>query len=175
MNDYKVLEDFGIILEGADQSGKTTLAKAIAAITGKAIIHYNPPDNVIDFHEEYTSFLRLGLAQQPIVDRGYFSEMIYGPIFRGVSGVTQEIQATIEQELGAHNYILVLCHRENFGDHNFEPRNEKYSFEDIMTVRESFMQNYACIGIPKTLVDPFDYQNTVDSIANFCCALKMRG
>lgn len=168
-----VMRNTGIILEGADQSGKSTLATRLSMLVGGGqVFHYSPPKGVTDFEHEYTRFLdgATGPAGsgKTIVDRCYLSEMVYGPMFRGASGVTPEVQAAIEERLRRERYVVVLVHREDFGAHNFQQRNELYDFDGIMRVRESFLEKFESVGLPKVVIDAFDWPWCVWDVVDLC-------
>jgi len=148
------MQNTGIILEGADQSGKSTLAEKISKLTGHNVIHYDPPQDVTDFYTEYTKFLLPG--NKAIVDRNYMSEMVYGKMIRNGSGVTELIKKQIETSLYNQNYVLVLCHRKDFGEWNFDTRKELFNRSQIMEVRSEYLLQFNNIALPKITIDPFE-------------------
>ena len=158
------MQNIGIILEGADQSGKSTLAQKLSDLTGHSVLHFDPPKKgTTDFYAEYTNFLNMG--GRPIVDRNYMSEMVYGKLFRGGSGVTDIVKKQIETTLWNQNYVLVLCHRRNF---NFEERKEMYDQSQIMEVRKEFLDQFEDIALPKIVVDPFSWPKCLWQITDLC-------
>jgi energy-coupling factor transporter ATP-binding protein EcfA2 len=75
-----------IIIEGPDGAGKTTLARQLAHLTGKAYHHEGPPPA-----NPFQHYMNLLLRNEPTVfDRLFEGENIYGPILRGASGLTFE-------------------------------------------------------------------------------------
>lgn len=63
-----------IIVEGADQQGKTTLCNLLAEKLGWNIIHFGKPTEDFDYMDGYT------LPEKSISDRNYLSEIVYARI-----------------------------------------------------------------------------------------------
>ena len=100
-----------IVIEGADGTGKSTLANAIAHAAGPVeVIHAGPPAR----HPliEYTSPLagyRPAEGHTVVCDRWHLGELVYGHLYRGGSGLTADQFRGVEDfllELGA---VLVYC------------------------------------------------------------------
>lgn len=93
------------IFEGPDGSGKTTLAEHVAALTGATYIHAQAPER----HPlvEYTAPIAAG--EDYVLDRWHFGEMVYGPLYRGGSGLTAEQFWAVEQYLDDLGAIVILC------------------------------------------------------------------
>jgi len=100
-----------IILEGCDGSGKTVLANALAKKYSFLIRHTGRPPAFGDLLIDYvTALLKDRYARPGVVfDRLAFGELVYGPIFRGASRLTEKdwsIFRSITTELQA---MHVLC------------------------------------------------------------------
>lgn len=94
-----------IIIEGPDGAGKTTLAKQLAKQLNLQIVHFvAPTDNTSQF-EMYRDFLID--ARNIILDRAWYSDMVYGPIFRGKAEI--QFDAMRELERGAEDTIVIYC------------------------------------------------------------------
>lgn len=93
-----------IIIEGADKTGKTTLAKAIAARFNYQYHHFGPPKGRPA--DEYIDFL-LNLKKPTVCDRFHLGELVYGPIFRDKIGITPLELLTIERVLRLKQTILI--------------------------------------------------------------------
>jgi len=94
-----------IILEGADGTGKTTLATKLMARMGGANIYRRatPREHVL---REYT-FDRI--TRDPIIaDRWHYGELIYGPLFRTETQLTTTFFRAIDQYLRQIGALLVL-------------------------------------------------------------------
>lgn len=83
-----------IALEGPDGAGKSTLAQAIADATpGTEIVHFsqlkqNPLDEYVYALEDYSP----GKGGNLVTDRWHIGEDIYGPLYRGESGMTSTLR-----------------------------------------------------------------------------------
>ena len=143
----------GIIFEGADQQGKTTLAKKVQEKVNMPIMHFGIPDKHTDFSNEYIKDIPKNDFQPIIFDRSYVSEIVYGNIFRGGTGITNKIKAHIEDFLNNCGYILVLCKRKNY---KWEERDEDYTESDNIKVMNSYDEVFETVKLPKIIVDPFD-------------------
>ena len=142
----------GIIVEGADQMGKSTFCEKLSKKLKMQVIHYDPPKPGINFFNEYTR--HLAYTNKPIIfDRNYMSELVYGPLFRGASGVTPEIKRRIENVYDINDYCLILLNRKNFV---WEDREEMYTEDQMKYVRESFIKVYDTLSITKTIIDAWD-------------------
>ncbi len=93
-----------IIIEGADKTGKTTLAKEITERYGYRYHHFGPPGP--NPAEEYAEFL-INLKEPVVCDRFFYGEMVYGPLLRGKSLMTTRQINMIEQMCLAHNAYLI--------------------------------------------------------------------
>ena len=85
------------ILEGADGSGKSSLAKKIARETGGNVLHqtYDKDWNMEEYHEDVIeAAVQLSRYQPVILDRWAPSEYIYSKVFR--QGETYDTQALID-------------------------------------------------------------------------------
>ena len=152
INDKLLLMNTGVILAGHDQSGKTTLAHRLCKMTGNGYIHYDPPQTVESWFDEYTKDIK---DKATIIDRSYVCEMVYGPILRNENNITFEIQKQIEDFFNSKGYIFILCHRTNFSIKEFEDRKELCDFETILKIREKYLEVYETITLPKIIVDSF--------------------
>jgi thymidylate kinase len=90
-----------IILEGPDGGGKSSLAKRIEAQTGYCILPRDKPkteEEKLKMYEDYGNLI-LG-HNNVILDRSWYSEMVYGPIMR------DEIIMSKEQMYGLEELIV---------------------------------------------------------------------
>lgn len=83
-----------IILEGADGTGKTTLARLLETQYGFRYHHEGPPPKGVDLLRYYAHIFYTACKEtQPVVfDRLHVGEAVYGPLLRGSSYGTAEIK-----------------------------------------------------------------------------------
>jgi thymidylate kinase len=93
-----------VIIEGADKTGKTTLAKAIAGELGYEYVHFSTPKGPPA--DEYIDFL-LALKRPTVCDRFHLGELVYGPLLRGKPGLTPLQLATIERVMRLQPTVVI--------------------------------------------------------------------
>ena len=93
-----------IIIEGADKTGKTTLANAIVEKFRCKYVHFGKPKK----HPatEYAEYA-LAINENVVLDRFYLGELVYGPLLRGKAGIDDVEFATIERILRKKQAILI--------------------------------------------------------------------
>ena len=99
-----------IILEGPDGSGKTTLAEQIHKQTGYQLLHRTQPKSEEDkqrMMDEYIQVLKSG--KNVIMDRCWYSEMVYGPIMRDASVITYPQMYSLERLAAKYGAIIIYC------------------------------------------------------------------
>jgi thymidylate kinase len=75
-----------VVIDGCDGAGKSTLAQAIAAQRGHAVVHATLTPEGVDLFGKYQTILA---RPGPLVlDRSFVSELVYGPLERGRSRLT---------------------------------------------------------------------------------------
>lgn len=89
-----------ILLEGPDGGGKTNLAKRLAEQTGFRIEHFSYPKTdkeKIEMFAMYQAFIHDNSNQNVIVDRTWYSEMVYGKVLRDRSYITTRQMYELEK------------------------------------------------------------------------------
>jgi hypothetical protein len=93
------------IFEGPDGSGKSTLASKVRKQVDGFLIHSNAP--LAHPLSEYAyPFLP---DEDYCLDRWHIGEMVYGPLYRGGSGLTETQFDAIEEYLDSLGAIIVHC------------------------------------------------------------------
>ena len=101
------------LLEGADGTGKTTLAGALQQKYSAKYRHFSVPDE-----HPIAYWMKNGLGEYPggsnnvVIDRLHLSEEAYGTVYRGGSGLTDHQFWLLEGWLWARNTVLVMCEAE---------------------------------------------------------------
>src|ERR1035437_10040840 len=93
-----------IIIEGADKTGKTTLANAIVKGFGCKYVHFGKPTKYPA--TEYAEYA-LSVNGNLVLDRFYLGELVYGPLLRGKCGITPLEFVTLERILRLKQAIFI--------------------------------------------------------------------
>lgn len=89
-----------IFIEGPDGSGKSTLAKNLSRDMGWPVKSFSWPKSEKEKEQMFLMYKRFIRSDKNIiVDRGWWSEMIYGPIKRDKSYITAEQMLELEADL----------------------------------------------------------------------------
>lgn len=94
-----------VIIDGPDGSGKSTLAEKICQLTGAELIHASEPQR----HPlvEYT--YQILPSEDYVLDRWHLGELVYGPLYRGGSGLSDAQFDAVEEYLDDLGAIVVHC------------------------------------------------------------------
>ncbi len=99
------MSDF-IILEGCDGVGKTTLANLLIH-RGYKSLHFNY-DPHLSIKEKYQRILSKDYGDNIVLDRSFISEMVYGPLKRGYSRLSDQDFSELLQLLNKRGGRVVL-------------------------------------------------------------------
>lgn len=101
-----------IVLEGCDGTGKTTLAdRFLEAHTGSsAILHKGPIRRMplAEYEWDLRTYDRTKLDFLLVCDRWHVGEMVYGPLYRGVSQLTPQMQQHVEMYLDSRGAVKLM-------------------------------------------------------------------
>lgn len=136
-----------IIIEGIDGSGKSTLANMIQEAASKKYkvirTHRGPMKGSVV--EEYVApLLEIKDDELLIADRWHIGEMIYGPIYRGISYVDSVIEhiENILDDLGAVKLVMLTPReivKERLGSRGEDYLQEE-DFDQVFDFYESIAQ-----------------------------------
>lgn len=106
-----------IVLEGADGTGKTTLARELVKRHDAFYIHNGLWPNMWQRHLAAVDLaIKKSQTQLVIIDRLFLSEQIYGQVFR--DGPSYDLGARcLDRVLQRHGAVTVLCVREHLQEH----------------------------------------------------------
>lgn len=156
-----------ILLEGVNGSGKSTLAKLLkvnAVGWGVKTLDYTDKPPFQRYLKEYS----MGVNQ--IFDRGHFSEIVYGNLFRAGKHFS-DFEKSMLNDLVANKGIVVLC------DPPIDIINQRINLKTypkhihesrLIQVRQEFIKELSSSGIDYLVVDtsqPESMQDVVGQLA----------
>lgn len=98
-----------IVIEGVDNSGKTTLANQLVKDFGYRYRHSGVPSEGENLFNTYFNVLKYGLTDKIVADRLHVGEMVYGPEIRGRSRISTAEFRILNRVLNAGGGMIVLC------------------------------------------------------------------
>ena len=99
-----------IILEGPDGSGKTTLANIIQKQTGYELIHFSNPTSEIQRTAMFDRYVAAIKGHKNLIlDRSWYSEMVYGPILREASCINHYQMYELEKLLAKKGALVIYA------------------------------------------------------------------
>lgn len=141
-----------IIVEGADQQGKSTLCAALSQKLGWSIQHFGKPGNDFDFKDDYL------LKPGTISDRNFISEMVYSKV-NGEPSRIEDLQYLISN----FKDDVLIVYVDRFDSFEFDDRPEQYTEAQIIEAREHYrdilLRGY--IGINTFLFKPSANDNRI--------------
>lgn len=133
-----------IIVEGADQQGKTTLCNFLSENLGWPVIHYGPPKEGFNFHSDYF------FDEYTISDRNFISEICY----ERTKGKNHRIKNVLSLQRDMYGTLVVYVDR--FENYAYEKRAEEFSKEFINMVRQKYRKVIPRINLPVIIVKTGD-------------------
>lgn len=98
------------IIEGADGSGKTSFAEMLSKQTGYPILHRSQPKDEDEKVRMFDEYMRLASSSKNVIlDRCWYSEMVYGPVMRDESVLSYPDMYKLERAAKKHGAIIIYC------------------------------------------------------------------
>ena len=156
----------GIIVDGAEQQGKSTFTKKLSEITNLPIIHMDKTYGFIDGKFNYTESYFIDIDKENskgiIFDRFYMSEICYGKLFNR-NNLTKEMIKENEKRLNDLNYMYIILEME---EKEWIEREEYINKEQNNKIKQYFKEAFENSNINnKFFIDPRD-TNSIDFIFN---------
>lgn len=151
-----------ILLEGCDKSGKSTLARKLVDEFGAEYVKFSQPKRLP--YEEYAEFLAAAIPSKLyVLDRFMHGELVYGPIYRGKSGLDiVQLMALEKTASSVHGAAVIYCRVPSSQvKKKFIEDNEEFTqAKDIGRI----IHAYDCV-FEQTILKVFKYDYTVDGDA----------
>lgn len=120
-----------VLLEGCDGVGKTTIAAQLHRRHGYAVVHSPVTPSTVDLPARYHDLITT--PGRRVLDRSFVSELVYGPLRRGRSRLTDEqakrLASTASDEGGVLGHLSA-------GASVLQARLRDRSGEDVPSVEE---------------------------------------
>ena len=145
----------GIIVEGAEQVGKSTFCERLSSALHLPLVHMHKEYGFIDGRFDYfhSYFVDIEKTSTPLVfDRFYISELVYGSFFNR-SNITPQIHAKIEKRLRDLGYLVVLLTHEK---NAWIDREEMITCEQNEQIAQSFNDTFETLRVPKMKINARD-------------------
>ena len=98
------------LVVGCDATGKTTLCNKLKEKYNLTIIHKDKPKNEEEQEYMFKEYKSLFLSSNNfIMDRSFYCEMVYGPIFRNKSSIDVVQQRALEDILDFKGAAIIYC------------------------------------------------------------------
>ena len=150
-----------IIIEGADQQGKSTFAKKVSELLGWPIQHFAKPDDDFNFFDDYL------VENKTISDRNFISEIVYSN-FRGSNHRVERVKE-LEVEMRKQNYLVILLDRGY--EFEYEDRDEDFTKEEILKSMQLYDRVFRNISLNRIRLNAFsdDQVETVLNVLRNAC------
>lgn len=153
------------ILEGADGTGKTTLARKILDKTNGHYLHstYDRYWDIQDYHQQIAeSAISLNIYQDVVIDRWALSELIYGNVFR--EGPSYNVETTLKNLDNEQWVTWIYCKNDNaIINHLRNKRKRKEMFNDMTEVTKEY-DKYINISELEWIIFDFNKHNLDDFV-----------
>jgi hypothetical protein len=139
-----------VILEGADGSGKTELAKHLVSCHQYHYYHEGPPPKHVENVADYYFGIIIGRAHfRTVFDRMFIGETVYGPKFRNESKITADQLTRLFFEFKRINGIVGLCEPTyDVVYRNVFSRESQTSFERDPIIHHQIYEAYRNLDVP---------------------------
>ena len=99
-----------IIIEGPDGAGKTMLAQQINKQSRYPLVHRSKPETPEEKTKMMEEYLQAVKGNRNIImDRCWYSEMVYGSVMRDQAYITFPQMYELERQLSHNGAIIIYC------------------------------------------------------------------
>lgn len=134
-----------LIVDGPDNVGKTRLCHELVArlnehpfVPTYTYMHLGPPPDKWDSYHDYLPLM----GSHCVWDRFHFSELVYGPLGRGVTRITIPELRLLEAQLAMLGTmtVIVVAKEEAVITDNWNEEREMYTEAQVRTVNQAFKE-----------------------------------
>lgn len=97
------------LIEGPDGSGKSTIARTISQLYGHNIIHNSYPKTIEEGQNMKQYYIDLMKSKNIVIDRGWWSEQVYGNIIRDKSWLSVSETNELTDMFLAGDNMIIYC------------------------------------------------------------------
>lgn len=97
-----------IIVEGPDGAGKTTLVEQLKHQMHAEVLHFSKPSEGDDQFMMYADAITANSGKNIIMDRAWYSELVYGPVMRDGSKLADQHVAALEAMVSIHGGGMII-------------------------------------------------------------------
>jgi thymidylate kinase len=171
-----------LIIEGADQCGKTTLAHKLVELTSKTYptfyAHMSRPPETWDYYDDYLLRAQMFAVQ----DRFHYGGLVYADVRRGGTKITSQMLRLLESHLDLQGTVRVvltaepdLLEKRVRASFVGKERKEMYDLPTILEVNRTFQELADGVRYKNCRPDfvikleddhPFVMQSELEEIAN---------
>jgi hypothetical protein len=165
-----------IIIEGCDNTGKSTLAKHLMDVFSLQYVHCNKPQGKTrkEILAEYLS-LYDGIRFPTVVDRGHFGEFVYSNLWRKGCLLTPSDYELIDNFIkDKFGFAVVIHAKANFSDIVDRCRINKEQLLSIHDIEKCCNMFDFIMGISKIPV--IEYNSSIEKpedLSSFLCNMEL--
>lgn len=100
-----------ILVEGCDGTGKTQLAKKLAEELSMPYVHFVAPKTQEEVYKQFLMYLKVmeQYCYHVIFDRCWFSEEVYGAIYKGTNDIAQTQLSVLYNIVSKNGGFMIHC------------------------------------------------------------------
>lgn len=163
-----------IIIEGPDNTGKTTLALHLAEIFGLEYKHCSKPKSDSPFHEYIEMFKDIKVPT--VIDRAHLGEFVYSQLWRDGCSITEKQFKLIDLEAMSRFEYTIVIHAQApddvISERCIKEKEDLLQQSQIVRCSELFREITAKTQIP--IVNYYSNIEKPEDISRTLCEMGMK-